>query len=84
MDRETWNLLLGRLRQQLVERGRDPEFDLEADWEEKKIRLPNARAGDDREWLTFHMDAAEDDSERPEERALSMVRAAGLARESRE
>lgn len=71
MDRETWDQLLGRLREELIKRGRDPELNLEANWEEKEIRLPNARAG-------------EDDSEPPWDRALSMVRAAGLARESRE
>lgn len=66
-------MLLGRLRDQLVQRGRDPELSLQADWEEKEIRLPDERPGHDQEWLTFHMDQAGEESKSPRERAADML-----------
>lgn len=56
MDRETWNTLVGRLKEALVRRNRDPGVFLRADWDEREIRIQDDRE-DPPGWMTFDMDS---------------------------
>lgn len=60
MDRETWETLLGRLREALVERNRDPGVYLRSDWEEEEIRIQDDRKDPPR-WMTFDMSSDYED-----------------------
>lgn len=60
MDRETWEMLLGRPREALVQRSRDPEVFLRADWDEREILIQDDREDPSR-WMTFDMESEYED-----------------------
>lgn len=73
MDRSKWNQLLGDLRVEIMERDLDPSWEMEADGEEKEIRLrdhQNRREGD---WSTFHVDQADPESAQEQARGYALI-----------
>lgn len=59
MDRDTWNALIGHIRQALLNRSHDPDHFYQADWDEREIWISN-EAGDG-EWVRFDMESEYDD-----------------------
>lgn len=72
MERKKWDRLLGRLREGLLQRGRDPELILQIDREERAIRLPDETYRN-REWLTFNLDSTEYEERDPREIAADLI-----------
>lgn len=71
MDRDTWDTLLGRLKEALVQRSRDPGVFLDADWDEQEIRI-RTNGVHDGEWMSFELEP-EDEEKAPRQLAVEMV-----------
>lgn len=54
MDRETWDNLIGHIRQALIDRSYDPDHFYQADWDEKEIWISNEGDGEG-EWVRYDM-----------------------------
>lgn len=60
MDRETWDALIGRLKEALVHRRKDPGVFLRADWDEREIQIQDDREDPPR-WMRFDIESDHED-----------------------